>query len=165
MSELKNDKKAKNISNPDYYGEIQPWAKVMKGLFSLISMVVFMFALLGSKHDVRAFYTSLLLSSSTVFVDLLVIYFSIKDKEEISLKSIKKILNACRISGLCFAGSISILLLSGKDITLIDSYLSGTNWGITLIIFPFIVYAFLINIYRPISHDRHRIKREPRPYD
>lgn len=135
-----------------YYLELKTWFKVLKGIFSAISLLIFTMTLFGTKHDVRGFYCSLLLTSSPVFIDLLVIYEIIREKDLLVKKISQKYVVAAYFSFACFVISVSILILGGNnDMSWIVDYLNGSFWWITIILFPVIVYPFYINTIRPIK--------------
>lgn len=154
--------KKRNNKSPKYYGEVQPWAKIVKGLLSFVSLAVFMTALLGGNHDVRGFYSSLFLSSSPVFIDLVVVYISIREDTNILKRTKWIFLSAFIASAFCFAFSLYILISGGNDIALLDAYLSGKCWESTYLLFPIIIYPFCINVIRPIETTQSQVKSEDR---
>lgn len=151
-------------NNPIYFGEVQPWAKIMKFFFSGVSIVVFSLILFSADHNVRSFLRSLFLSSSTIAIDLLVIYYSIKPKEEYSQTQINLVLYATISSVFCLSVSLIILLLVGNNIGVIDRFVNGSHWMLCLGFFPFIIFSFVINVLRPFERGQQTtIKTEQRP--
>ncbi len=135
---------------PLYFGEIQPWARFMKGIFSIISISVFLLALFGENHDVRGFFRSLLLASSPVLIDLLVVYCSIYDDKNFEVKMQNKIKYGLIAAAICFSVSMISFLITGHNITVIENYLNGAYWQLNVIFFPLILYAFYIDTFRPL---------------
>lgn len=152
---------------PMYYGEIQSWAKFIKAIFSGMSIIIFLLALFSTKHDVRSFLRSLFLSSSPIFIDLLVIYSSIKDNKNNTDIYNKKsqLLYGIISSIICFVIPLVILLSYGNNIVIIDDFVDkGVAWWLCLLFFPFIIYAFYINVFRPFDRKTNpTIKTEQRP--
>ena len=152
---------SENISQkPEYYGDIQPWAKVMKAVVSGISIIVFLATLFSNEHDVRGFFSSMLLSSSPVFVDLLVVFDSLITLKRAKLNPV--FICALASSIICFASAIVFLILDGKNITVIDSFMNGSNWGWGIAFFLPIIFSFVINAVRPVKFIDSSIKTEPR---
>lgn len=150
-----------NISiQPKYYGDIQPWAKVMKAVVSGISIIVFIATLFSEEHDVRAFFSSMLLSSSPVFVDLLVVFDSLVTFRRVKLNPV--FLCALFSSIICFSASIIFLILDEKNIPVINDFMNGSNWGWASAFFLPIVFSFVINVVRPVKDENSSIKMEAR---
>lgn len=147
-------------TKPEYYGDIQPWAKVMKAVVSGISLFVFLITLFSEEHDVRAFFSSMLLSSSPVFVDLLVIFDTVVSLRRVKLNPV--LVGAFASSIICFAASIIFLILDGKNIPVINEFMDGSKWGWACTFFIPIIYSFLINVIRPMKFVDASIKTEPR---
>lgn len=147
-------------TKPEYYGDIQPWAKVMKAVVSGISLIVFLITLFSEEHDVRAFFSSMLLSSSPVFVDLLVVFDSLVAFRRVKLNPV--LVWALVSSIICFAASIIFLILDGKNIPVINNFMDGNNWSWAIAFFIPIIFSFLINVVRPIKFVDVSIKTEAR---
>lgn len=145
---------------PEYYGDIQPWAKVMKAVVSGISIIVFLITLFSDEHDVRGFFSSMLLSSSPVLVDLLVVFDSIVDLKRTKLNPV--FIGALASSIICFSSSIIFLILDGKNITVINDFMDGSNWGWAIAFFLPIIFSFVINAVRPVKFIDSSIITEPR---
>ena len=135
--------------------------KILKAIFSTVALVIFLLALLGDDHDVRGFYSSLLIQSSTQIMNLLETHKKIKKDVNIEIKSKKRIKVALFFASGSFILAVALLCV-GHTISVVNSYLSGDLWWITFLFFPFIIYAFIIDICQPINTIFDDIRTEPR---
>lgn len=162
MYEEKDETQTNASNGPTYYGEIPWFAGALKTLISVISILVFLITLFSEEHDVRGFYNELVIFISPIGINLLSIYTSIKNNKNITTCTSKLFIVAISCASICFVVSMVILLLSGQNITPLDNYLKGSYWGITIVLFPFVIIPFLIDLIRPVSLEKSGIKTEHR---
>lgn len=138
--------------------------RIVKAVFSLASIVLFFIALFGESHDVDGYLRSMFFASFPVAVDITTTYEKIRSQSAIIAKR-KKLYFAALLSAFtCSFLSFTLLLSATIDsVQFFKSFVyEGHLWGLALILFPFLIYPFIINVIQPSVVIELDIRQEER---